>query len=189
MSVARTAKNSAVMMGHAARRFPPPWSVEEIGRTSCLASSNIWRWRLIVAKWVFGIGRLALLSVVLVPAITSQTQAAAPQAVRAACSGDAQRLCAAVLGDSKKRQACMREHRAELSAGCKAAIAQWRGKGAGAPQGGQLGSEDTKLPPGRNRLERCRAYVQAYSFTGNINRLHAGPAAVRRCMHGEEIGF
>jgi hypothetical protein len=56
--------------------------------------------------------------------------AAPPQAVRAACSDDAKRLCAAVLGDTKKRQACMREHRAELSAGCKAAVTQWRSKGA-----------------------------------------------------------
>jgi len=37
---------------------------------------------LIVAKWLFDIGCLALLSVVLLPA--SQTQAAPPQAVRAA---------------------------------------------------------------------------------------------------------
>jgi len=60
------------------------------------------------------------------PGAASQIKAAPPQAVRAACSGDAKRLCAAVLGDTKKRQACMKEHRAELSAGCKAAITQWR---------------------------------------------------------------
>ena len=58
------------------------------------------------------------------PGAASHTKAAAPQAVRAACSGDAQRLCAGVPG--KQRQACMKEHRAELSAGCKAAITQWR---------------------------------------------------------------
>jgi len=80
-------------------------------------------------NWLFGIGRLALLSVVLLPAITSQTKAATPPAyVRAACTGDAKRLCAAVLRNTPKRQACMREHRAELSAGCKAAVAKWRGK-------------------------------------------------------------
>lgn len=63
-------------------------------------------------------------------AAAAQSGAAPPQAVRAACSGDAQRLCAAVLGDAKKRQACMREHGADLSAGCKAAVTQWRSKGA-----------------------------------------------------------
>jgi hypothetical protein len=136
-------------------------------------------------KWVFSIGSLALLSVVLLPTIMP-AQAAPPQAVRAACSGDAHGLCAGALGNLEARQACMRAHREELSAGCKGAIAQWRGgKGGIANASG----EDAKLPPGPNRLARCRGYVQAYSWTGNLDRLHAGPAAVRRCMHGEEIGF
>ena len=83
--------------------------------------------------FVLGIG---LLSVVLVPAITSRTEAATPPAyVRAACTGDAKRLCAAVIRNTPKRQACMREHGAELSAGCKAAIAKWRGKEGGRPSG------------------------------------------------------
>src|SRR5215472_17714259 len=101
-------------------------------------------------KWVFSIARLALLSVVLISAITSPTEAAPPQAVRAACSGDAQRLCAAVLGDPKAQPACMREHRAELSASCKAAIAQWRGgAGGGGPQANR--GEGTEVPAGPNR--------------------------------------
>jgi hypothetical protein len=84
-----------------------------------------------MAKWIFGIGRLALLSVVLVSPLTCQTNAAPPKYVRAACVGDAKRLCAAVYENTQKRQACMREHRAELSAACKAAIKRWRGKEAG----------------------------------------------------------
>jgi hypothetical protein len=86
------------------------------------------------SKLVFGIGCVALLTVILVPAITSQTEAATPpKYVRAACHDDARRLCAKVLSDTPKRQACMREHRAELSAGCKAAVAKWRGKEGGRP--------------------------------------------------------
>jgi hypothetical protein len=143
-----------------------------------------------MAKWVFGIGRLALLSVVLVPAITSRTEAAPPQAVRAACSGDAQRLCAGVFGNPEARRACMREHRAELSAGCKAAITQWRGREGGGSQASQQRSEDTKLPPGPNRRARCAAYVQDYSFTAGAGfKMGGGKAALRRCMHGEAIGF
>ena len=80
--------------------------------------------------FVLGIG---LLSVVLVPAITSRTEAATPPAyVRAACTGDAKKLCAAVIRDTPKRQACMRKHHDELSADCKAAIAKWHGKKGGA---------------------------------------------------------
>ena len=56
------------------------------------------------AKWLFGIARLALLPVVLVPAITSQTQARAPQAVLAACHDDVRRLCAAVLWNAEARR-------------------------------------------------------------------------------------
>jgi hypothetical protein len=86
----------------------------------------------LISKWLFGIGRFALLAVVLAAAITSQTEAAAPpKYVRAACHDDAKRLCASVLRNTPKRQACMREHRAELSAGCKAAHAKWRGKSDG----------------------------------------------------------
>jgi hypothetical protein len=139
-------------------------------------------------KWVASVIRLAVLSVLLVPAITSQTQAAPPQAVRAACSGDAQRLCAAVLGDPKAQPACMREHRAELSAGCKAAIAQWRGRAGGGPQAGR--GEGTEVGPGPNRRARCAAYVQDYSFhAGAAWKMNAGRAALQRCMHGEALGF
>ena len=136
-----------------------------------------------------GAGRVALLSAILVPAFASQTVAAPSEAVRAACSGDAQRLCTGDLGNPEARRACMAAHSAELSAACKAAIAQARHGGVAQAGAGQPGGGDTKLPPGQNRLERCRAYVQAYSWTGNIDRLRAGPAAVKRCMHGEEVGF
>jgi hypothetical protein len=80
---------------------------------------------------------VALIVVGVVPAITCQMALAkfvpAPQYVRAACHGDAKRLCAAVIENPEKRRACMREHHAELSAGCKAAIAKWRGKEGGRP--------------------------------------------------------
>jgi hypothetical protein len=99
--------------------------------------------RALTSKWAFGIGRLALLTVILVPAITSQTEAATPpKYVRAACHDDAKRLCASVLRDTPKRQACMREHRADLSAGCKAAIAKWRGKEGGRPTSAPGDSSD-----------------------------------------------
>jgi len=85
---------------------------------------------------VLGIG---LLSVGLMP---SRTEAATPPAyVRAACTGDAKRLCAAVIRNTPKRQACMRKHHEELSADCKAAIAKWRGKG-GKEGGGAPAKKD-----------------------------------------------
>jgi hypothetical protein len=43
-------------------------------------------------------------------------------AVRAACVGDAHRLCEPVISDETKRRACMHAHAAELSEGCKTAI-------------------------------------------------------------------
>jgi hypothetical protein len=141
---------------------------------------------LVMAKWVFGVARLALLSVFLISTTTFATKAAPPQAVRAACSDDAQRLCAAAFGNPQRRQACMRQHRAELSAGCKTAIAQWRG-GAG---GGASRGEGTEVPAGPNRRARCAAYVQDYSFhAGSAWKINGGKAALQRCMHGEALGF
>ena len=45
-------------------------------------------------------------------------------AVHQACIGDAQRFCSAVIRDKQARRACMKAHRAELSAGCKEALAK-----------------------------------------------------------------
>lgn len=47
-------------------------------------------------------------------------------AVRAACTGDAQRLCESVIHDAKKRHACMHAHATQLSKGCIAAIRKSR---------------------------------------------------------------
>ena len=62
--------------------------------------------------------------------VTVLCPAAAPAApsaaVRAACAGDARRLCGSVFADRKARRACMKEHRAEWSNGCKAAVAKQR---------------------------------------------------------------
>ena len=137
-------------------------------------------------RWIANVASLALLSAVLMWA--TKSEAAPPQAVRAACSGDAQRLCAAVLGDPKAQPSCMREHREELSAGCKAGIAQWRGGAGGGPQAGR--GEGTEVPPGPNRRARCAAYVQDYSFhAGSAWKINGGKAALQRCMHGEALGF
>ena len=51
-----------------------------------------------------------------------QPAPAATAAVRAACTGDAKRLCAAVIHDAAKRHACMSAHASQLSKGCIAAI-------------------------------------------------------------------
>jgi hypothetical protein len=51
-----------------------------------------------------------------------QSAPAATAAVRAACTGDAQRLCSSVIHDAAKRHACMHAHAAQLSKGCIAAI-------------------------------------------------------------------
>jgi len=138
------------------------------------------------SKWATNVARLVLLLVVVI--FATEIEAAPPQAVRAACSGDAQRLCAAVLGDPKAQPTCMREHREELSAGCKAAIAQWRGGAGGGPQAGR--GEGTEVPPGPNRRARCAAYVQDYSFHADSAwKINGGKAALQRCMHGEALGF
>jgi hypothetical protein len=41
---------------------------------------------------------------------------------RAACGGDAQRLCASSMADPSKLTACMRSNASKVSAGCRAAM-------------------------------------------------------------------
>ena len=54
---------------------------------------------------------------------TGQTaHAAGGDAVQKACREDVLRLCRSAIGDKTKVKACMREHAAELSDGCKTAL-------------------------------------------------------------------
>ncbi|MGO8973711.1 MAG: cysteine rich repeat-containing protein [Steroidobacteraceae bacterium] len=46
--------------------------------------------------------------------------------VRAACAADVQKLCAGVQPGGGRIRACMRQHKEELSDGCKQAIAKAR---------------------------------------------------------------
>jgi hypothetical protein len=65
--------------------------------------------------------------------VSPNSGSAAPSAsVRAACLNDAKKFCASVLQNDEARRRCMTEHTAELSEGCKAAVAAERrasGKG------------------------------------------------------------
>jgi hypothetical protein len=61
-------------------------------------------------------------AMVVFPLSLAAIQPAATAAVRAACRGDAYRLCSSVIHDEAKRHACMHAHAAQLSQGCIAAI-------------------------------------------------------------------
>jgi hypothetical protein len=52
-------------------------------------------------------------------------------AVRRACAPDARRLCSSVISEPKKRRACMREHRDQLSEACRTAVMEQRKKSGG----------------------------------------------------------
>src|SRR5437667_8032994 len=66
--------------------------------------------------------KLLLGSVFLALVGSTPIMAAGNAAVRAACHEDTRRLCSSVFGDLEAVRACMREHHAELSEGCKPAI-------------------------------------------------------------------
>jgi hypothetical protein len=59
-----------------------------------------------------------------IPAIAATPPPSA--AVRAACGPDARKFCGPVIANPEARHKCMVEHGAQLSAACKAAIAQSR---------------------------------------------------------------
>ena len=71
--------------------------------------------------------------VLLTPAIGAARPSAA---VRAACAVDARTHCSAAFGNPDAMRACIREHAAELSSGCRTAIAiQRRAQGGATGRG------------------------------------------------------
>ena len=54
--------------------------------------------------------------------LPAQALSAPAPEVRRACMSDARRLCASVIGDAAKRQACMQKNRAKWSSGCRKVV-------------------------------------------------------------------
>jgi hypothetical protein len=74
-----------------------------------------------------GLRGLGAIVVILLSPIPAMAATPAPSAaVRAACGPDARKFCGAVIKDPEARHKCMVEHGAQLSAACKAAVAQSR---------------------------------------------------------------
>ncbi len=70
--------------------------------------------------------------------------------VRAACQGDIQTLCGSLQPGGGRIRDCMREHRAELSAACKVAIAdRMLERKAQRANEGAPGPGITTVPPGK----------------------------------------
>jgi hypothetical protein len=98
---------------------------------------------------MIGFQSLGVIIVILLspfPAIAATTAPSA--AVRAACGPDARKFCGAVIRDPEARHKCMVEHGAQLSAACKAAVAQSRPAPATAnPPPTAAASPTTGAPP------------------------------------------
>ena len=88
-------------------------------------------------------------------------QAVSPQAMadaQAACAGDVQKLCAGVPSGGGRIVACLKQHQAEVSDGCKQAIAKaMRGPGGGAGSGAVAPAS----PPCPHRARTHRAGAAA----------------------------
>lgn len=124
--------------------------------------------------------------------------AAPSAAVRAACAGDARRLCGSVFADRKARRACMKEHRAEWSNGCKAAVAKQRDrvgekKGRGRrPNAGRASNQGcATVFNGKchsaawlRHREWCAKFVSDYYRYRPGEHLLTGHNAMRRCTRG-----
>ena len=136
--------------------------------------------------------RIHYLALVIVGGSTTNLEAAPSAAMKAACAGDRQRLCKAFVGNPSEMQKCMQAHRAEWSANCA----------AGAPHGTDVAAHKTAAtrsskgdgaPPSKgrgtgSRREKCAAYVQAkYFVQGEIAHHTEAPAALKRCMQGEQV--
>jgi hypothetical protein len=71
-----------------------------------------------------GLGIIIVIS--LSPILAIAATPAPSAAVRTACGPDARKFCGAVIKDPEARHKCMVEHGAQLSAACKAAVAESR---------------------------------------------------------------
>jgi phage terminase large subunit-like protein len=80
------------------------------------------------SAWFFGLGLAIAASVVMADeppaAQPTPAQQKAMQAVRAACETDAQKLCAGVQPGGGRVVACLKEHKDQVSDGCKQAISK-----------------------------------------------------------------
>jgi hypothetical protein len=80
------------------------------------------------SAWIFSLGFAIAASVALADeppaAQPTPAQQKAMQQVRAACQADAQKLCAGVQPGGGRIVACLKEHKDEVSDGCKQAISK-----------------------------------------------------------------
>jgi hypothetical protein len=80
------------------------------------------------SAWIFSLGFAIAASGALADeppaAQPTPAQQKAMQQVRAACQADAQKLCAAVQPGGGRIVACLKEHKDEVSDGCKQAISK-----------------------------------------------------------------
>jgi acyl-CoA thioesterase I len=102
-----------------------PVNVADLGSWSCCQDDHVHLTP--VGHRLIAQHLLPQVEVALGPAQVAQAPSTTPSAdVRAACSADAKRLCAAVITDEAKRRQCMHDHLSELSKDCLAAIAKSR---------------------------------------------------------------
>jgi hypothetical protein len=132
------------------------------------------------AKWYISHGKgkafrpahiLLLGSVFIALAAPTLTMATPNAAVHAACSGDARRLCSSAFGDREAVRACMREHHAEWSNRCKAAVANRRSAQGGrapvrVPRGGAQENGDAAFFAAHPRAKRCLEEAEKLYPTG-----------------------
>lgn len=59
---------------------------------------------------------------------STATTAAAPAGGKGACKADIQKFCTGVEHEKGKIRACLTEHQADLSDGCKQRVAAWAAK-------------------------------------------------------------
>jgi hypothetical protein len=111
--------------------------------------------------------RLLIAALVCGGLVPGSVSAGPSASVRAACLNDAKKFCASVIQDDEARRRCMTEHRAELSDGCKAAVAASTGAG------------------GKADLATCRKLAHDKYYIENGRMLNnAVGYAVARCLKG-----
>lgn len=142
-------------------------------------------------------GALALLSLVLfaAPVLAQQPTQAQVSAIRSACRGDYQSVCANVPTGGQAALQCLQQHEAQVSPGCSAALAPLGGTQSQAPAGTQqpAPAAAAPLPPMRPMSPRAEIRLLrtdcGHDFRTYCAGVRPGGGRGLECLreHGSEL--
>jgi len=119
------------------------------------------------------IGLLTLTGAI-APLAAQQLSDAQRSAIKSACRGDYQNVCASVPPGTKDSLQCLVQHRDQVSSGCRAALAPAAGGASAAPPAGNAAAAATVPAAARPLSPREEAMAVRYKCGADFQKLCSG---------------